>query len=109
MRSPGGDSDLAPESEMFVFFFVFLRFFGSLAVWGGDSDLAPASEMFVFFVFFVLWLFGVVTAIWLQSLKCLVFLVFFVFLVLWLFGSAQKNMCLLSKTYVLLRKKHSFA
>ena len=31
-RSPGGVSDLAPESEIFVFF-GFLGFFGSLAVW----------------------------------------------------------------------------
>ena len=57
LRSPGGDSDLAPESEMFVFFFVFLRFFGSLAVWGGDNDLAPESEMFGFFVLFVFFVF----------------------------------------------------
>jgi len=47
VRSPGGDSDLAPESDVFV-----CCFFGSLAVWGGDSDLAPESEMFGFFSFF---------------------------------------------------------
>ena len=29
LRAPGGDTHLAPESEMFVFF----CFFGSLAVW----------------------------------------------------------------------------
>ena len=34
LRSPGGDSDLAPESEMFVLF----CFFGSLAVWGSAQE-----------------------------------------------------------------------
>ena len=64
LRSPGGDSDLAPESEMFVFFFGFLRFFGSLAVWGGDNDLAPESEMFGFVVLFVFFVFFGSLAVW---------------------------------------------